>query len=114
MAYDEGLAARLEEIVRDRFQHVAGLEETRMFGGFGYLLRGNMCIGIHKDTLILRVGTDAAEVLLQQKHLRPMDLTGRVMKGWVTADPDGIAEDDAIVQLCQHAITFVQTLPVKQ
>jgi len=51
MAFGEGLAARLEETVRERFQHVAGLEETRMFGGFGYLLHGNMCIGIHKDTL---------------------------------------------------------------
>ena len=114
MAFDEGLAARLEETVRERFQHVAGLEETRMFGGFGYLLHGNMCIGIHKDTLILRVGTDAADVLLQKKNLRPMDFTGRVMKGWVTADPDAIAEDDAIAQLCQHAIAFVQTLPVKR
>ncbi|MBI1319963.1 MAG: RNA methyltransferase [Candidatus Hydrogenedens sp.] len=113
MAFDEGLAARLEDLVRERFAEVSGLQETRMFGGFGYLLHGNMCVGIHKDTLILRVGTDAAEGLLKEKHLRPMDLTGRVMKGWVTADPGALAEDEDVARLVEQAIAFVQTLPAK-
>ena len=66
MAYDEGLATRLEEIITRDFVHVGGLTETRMFGGFGYLLNGNMCIGIHKDTLIVRVGVDVAPTLCER------------------------------------------------
>ena len=113
MPFDEGLAARLEEIVTRDFVHVFGLEETRMFGGFGYLLGGNMCLGIHKNTLIIRVGVDAAERLIAEDHVRPMDLTGRVMKGWATVEPEAMEDDRDLARFCQEAITFVSGLPPK-
>jgi len=113
MPFDEGLAARLEEIITRDFAHVSGLEETRMFGGFGYLLHGNMCLGIHKDTLIVRVG-GAAERLLQEEHVRPMDLTGRVMKGWATVESRAMEEDRDLARFCREAIDFVVTLPSKR
>lgn len=114
MPFDEGLATRLGEVIQRDFAHVNGLEETRMFGGFGYLLNGNMCVGIHKDTLILRVGVDKAAELLKENHIRPMDLTGRVMRGWATAEPEALGEDSDITRLCGYAIEFVQGLPAKR
>ena len=60
MAFDPGLAERLEAVITDRFADIGGLHETRMFGGFGFLLNGNMCVGIHNDTLIVRVGAETA------------------------------------------------------
>ena len=109
MAYDEGLAERLTECIPDN----QGLTENRMFGGFGYMLNGNMCVGIHKETLIIRVGVDTAEKILAEDHVRPMDFTGRVMKGWATVEPEAISEDEDITRFCQYAIDFVGTLPVK-
>ena len=113
MAFDPGLAERLEDIVAMRFAHMDGLSETRMFGGFGYMLNGNMCIGIHKDTLIIRVGVDTAAEIIGEPGVRPMDLTGKVMKGWATLEPEAIAEDSDIERFCSLAIEFVTTLPVK-
>ena len=113
MAFDEGLASRLEEIITRDFVHVGGLSETRMFGGFGYLLNGNMCIGIHKDTLIVRVGVDQAPILIAEEGVRPMDLTGRVMKGWATVEMEAMDDDDDLRRFCQHAIDFVRDLPPK-
>jgi TfoX/Sxy family transcriptional regulator of competence genes len=113
MAFDEGLASRLEEIITRDFEHLSGLEETRMFGGFGYLLNGNMCVGIHKDTFIIRVGLEIAEKLIAEDHVRPMDLTGRVMKGWATVEPEAMEEDADLKRFCEHAITFVSELPPK-
>jgi TfoX/Sxy family transcriptional regulator of competence genes len=113
MPFDAGLATRLEEIITSRFSHIEGLSETRMFGGFGYLLRGNMCLGIHKDTLIVRVGVDTAEELLKQDHIRPMDFTGKVMKGWATIDPEAITEEAQLEKCCDLAIKFAETLPAK-
>jgi TfoX/Sxy family transcriptional regulator of competence genes len=114
MPFDEGLAARLEEVVLRDFQHVGGLVETRIFGGFGYLLHGNMCVGIHKDTLIIRAGPEVAAALLEEDGVGPMDFTGKVMKGWATVWPDALADDADLARFCQHAIDFVSGLPKKR
>ena len=78
MPYDPGLAERLEEVLRDQ----AGFEQKRMFGGIGWLLNGNMCVGVYKEWLIARVGESAGVKLFKEKHAKPMDITGRPMKGW--------------------------------
>ncbi|WP_181905363.1 TfoX/Sxy family protein [Aestuariispira insulae] len=114
MPFDSGLAARLEEIITDRFAPIGGLSETRMFGGFGYMLNGNMCLGIHKDTLIVRVGLECADEILAEDHVGPMNLTGRVMKGWATIQPAAMEEDDALARFVRLAIDFVSTLPPKE
>ena len=54
--YDKGLAERLTERVGDMFE----MEVTYMFGGFGYLMNGNICVAIWNDMLVIRVGVDAA------------------------------------------------------
>jgi len=109
MAYDVGLAERLNDAVA----HVPGMTFTGMFGGYGYLLNGNMCMGIHKDTLIVRVGTDFAQKILQEPHVRPTDFTGKVMSGWATIEPEALESDTALYRYCQLAISFVSTLPKK-
>ena len=113
MPYDPGLAGRLERVMTSRFAHIGGLTETRMFGGFGYLLNDNMCLGIHKYTLIVRVGVEAAGEIIREPHVRPMDLTGKVMKGWATIEPKAMTEDDALERYCGFALRFVLTLPPK-
>ena len=114
MPFDEGLATRLEDVVRNEFDAVNGLEETRMFGGFGYLLNGNMCVGIHKDTLIIRVGAETAASLIDSEaHVRAMDFTGRVMKAWATIEPDAMADDNDLTRFVRHAVDFVSDLPPK-
>lgn len=87
--YDKGLAERLTELVGDMFE----MEVTYMFGGFGYLMNGNICVAIWNDMLVIRVGVDAANALMKEPHVRPFDLTGRPMKGWMMVTHDGIAED---------------------
>ena len=76
MAYDENLANRLEKLLADK----KGITETRMFGGFGYLLNGNMCAGIHKESIMLRMGVDRAERILNDPGVKPMDFTGRIIR----------------------------------
>jgi len=52
-----------------------------MMGGFENLLNVNMCVGIQKDVPIIRIGVKTAEEVLQEAHLRPIDFTGKIMKG---------------------------------
>ena len=86
MPYDEDTAER----VRERLAHHAGFEQKKMFGGIGILLNGNMCVGVWKDSLILRVGPECYEAALSARFVDEFDITGRPMKGWVMVEPDGI------------------------
>ena len=114
MPFDATLVDRLSNVIRKKFKSIEGLNETRMFGGFGYLLNGNMCVGIHKDTLIIRVGEDVAKEVIGETHVRPMDLTGRVMKGWATVEPEAMAADTTLERFVRLAVDFVSTIPPKK
>ena len=109
MAYDEQLAKRLNKLIVGRNDFY----EQKMFGGLGFLLRGNMCFGIWKDHLILRLGEEKAGRALTKKDVVPFDITGRAMKGWVMVAPKGTKSEDALKQWVRQAIDFVSTLPRK-
>ena len=110
MAFDESLAQR----IRDALIRKRGVVEKKMFGGVGFLLSGNMLVGVWKDSLIVRVGPDVYEDALLESHVKEFDITGRPMKGWVTVEPEGIEEDEALKDWIQRAMIFVGTLPRKQ
>jgi TfoX/Sxy family transcriptional regulator of competence genes len=84
-----------------------------MFGGIGWLLNGNMCCGVYKDWLIVRVGTNAAPAMLAESHVGPMDITGKPMKGWAMVASDGVDDDEDLRRFVEAATAFVSTLPEK-
>jgi TfoX/Sxy family transcriptional regulator of competence genes len=84
-----------------------------MFGGIGFLFRGNMCVGVWKEFLILRLGADQYEGALREPCVREFDITGRAMKGWVMVRPDGVEGDEELRTWVRRAAAFVGTLPPK-
>lgn len=109
MAFDEDLAARIRDYL-DR-QRIPQVEEKRMFGGVGFLLNGNMLVGVWKDSLVARLGDDGEA--LHEPHVRPFDITGKPMCGWVLVDPEGLEADDQLAGWITRAMDFVRTLPAK-
>ena len=92
MAYDAQIAARL----RDAFMRAnpAGtIDERKMFGGVSLLLDGSMACGVLGDDLVVRTGEAGAAEALQQPHTRPMDFTGKPMKGFIYVAAAGFASD---------------------
>jgi TfoX/Sxy family transcriptional regulator of competence genes len=84
-----------------------------MFGGVGFLLNGNMLVGVWKDSLIVRVGPNAYEDALLESHVEQFDITGKPMKGWIIVEPEGVEVDEQLSEWIQRAIEFVETLPMK-
>jgi len=84
-----------------------------MFGGVGYLLHGNMACGVLDDALIVRVGLEAYEAVLKRPHTSVFNITGRVMRGWVTVNPDGTSNNDDLSEWVEQGIKFALTLPPK-
>jgi len=110
MAFSETLAERIRQALARR----KGVEEKKMFGGVGFLLGGNMLVGVWKDSLIARLGPDEGEAALREPHVKEFDITGRAMKGWVLVDPEGIEDDDQLTDWIGRATRFVRTLPAKE
>ena len=107
--YNEKLAKRMSDLLVKK----RGFHEQKMFGGVGFLLRGNMCIGVWKEYLILRLGIERAGQALSKGRARPFDITGRAMKGWVMVGPKGTKPDAALKNWVSQAISFVSKLPRK-
>ena len=89
MAYSEELASR----IRERLADLQNIKEKEMMGGLTFMLNDKMCVGIIKEELMCRIDPDIYEDALGKKGCRPMDLTGRPMKGWVIIDEYGMKKD---------------------
>ena len=110
MAYDEGLAQRVREVLGDG---LPGLVEKKMFGGVGFMVGGNMACGVNKNDLIVRVGPERYEEALGRPHAKEFDLTGRAMTGWVTVASEGYESDEALKSWVQQGVDFALSLPAK-
>jgi len=109
MAYDEGLAERLRDALADRDD----VAEKRMFGGIAFMVRGHMTVGVVKDDLCARVGPQAFDDALALPGARPMDFTGRPMKGWIFVAPEGVDDAEALDGWVARTLAFTTTLPAK-
>lgn len=109
MPFDERLAARIRKLTEKK----RAFTEKKMFGGVGFLHRGNMCVGIWRDSLIVRIGADAYETALAESHVQEFDITGKPMTGWVMVRPQAIADEAQLSGWIERALCFVRTLPAK-
>ena len=84
-----------------------------MFGGVGFPLNGNMCVGIWKNSLVARIDPECYNDALKEQHVRKFDITRRPMKGWILVEPDEIETDDQLSLWIERSLEFVVTLPKK-
>jgi len=111
MPFNEALAERLRQALARR----KNVEEKKMFGGVGFLINGNLLVGIRKDSLLVRLGPEQGDEALKEVHVSEFKITGRgTMKGWVVVGLEGVQNDDQLDAWIQRAMKFVRTLPAKE
>ena len=86
MAYDRGLVQRIRELLEGR----DGIAERQMFGGIAFMSHGHMFTGVAGSALMARIGSDRYDAALAEPHVRPMDFTGKPMKGYVFVDIEAL------------------------
>jgi hypothetical protein len=84
-----------------------------MFGGIGYLYNGNMCIGIHKEELIIRYDPKKTGEINKIENVRTFDISGRPMKGWSLVSADG-SKGTSLNKWFELSFDFVKSLPSKK
>src|SRR5882672_3660724 len=110
MAYDERLAER----VRKTLGETRGLIERRMFGGLCFEMGGHMCCGILGQELVVRVGPIGYDLALRRSHARPMDFTGKPLRGFVYVSSDGLKDLRSIRRWVGEGVRYASSLPKKR
>jgi TfoX/Sxy family transcriptional regulator of competence genes len=87
MAYDEHLAERIEGVLKQR---KSNYYEKKMFGGVCFMVNDKMCVGVIKDAMMVRLDPLTIESVLNEPGVKPMDFTGRPMKGYLFIAPEGV------------------------
>jgi TfoX/Sxy family transcriptional regulator of competence genes len=83
MAYNEKLADRVREIISE--SHKNGIEKP-MFGGLCFMVNDKMCVGVEQERLMVRLDPAKYDEVMEKEGCRPMDFTGKIMKGYVFVD----------------------------
>ena len=111
MAFSEALAER----IRQRLCRRKNVEKKKMFGGIGFLLNGNLLVGVRKDSLLVRLGPDQSDEALKEANVSEFKITGRgTMKGWIVVSLGGVEDDDQLSAWIRRALKFVRTRPAKE
>lgn len=111
MAYDEHLAARIRALLEGD----AGLTEKKMFGGLAFLIGGNMAVAASGGGgLLVRADPAASDDLLTSKGVRPMEMRGRQMRGWLRVDDEAVRTERQLKKWVQVGAGYARTLPPKR
>jgi hypothetical protein len=103
----------LEELLGDDLAQVRGITEKAMFGGWAWLLHGNLLCGARDDGMLARLGKGNDAWALAIPGIEPMMMQGRQMHGWVRAAPEVYEDDKLRRKLLKAALDFTQSLPNK-
>ena len=109
MPYDTILEKKIGEITLSW----EALEKKKMFGGICYLINGNMCFGIWKDNLIVRMAPALAVEKLKDQNVKEFDITGKPMKGWVMVEKETWQNKKKLVEWLDIGRSFALALPKK-
>ncbi len=102
MPYDPHLAQRMRTALQSR----QGVVEKKMFGGYCWMLNGNMLCGVEVGRYMFRIGKDLEAEALSRPGTRPMDITGRPMRGfvWVSAEAADGADLERWIALAERYV----------
>jgi TfoX/Sxy family transcriptional regulator of competence genes len=104
MAYSEILADR----IRERFleKKIENIEEKSMMGGLAFMINEKMCVGVIGDDLMCRLDPAVYESCIEETGCRPMDFTGKPMKGWIFVDYNGMQQQKDLDKWIELALDF--------
>lgn len=103
MAYDSALADRVTDALTSR---CVSFETKSMMGGLCFMVDGKMCVGVEKARLMVRLDPAVEDQALARKGCKPMDFTGRPMKGYVFVHAEGYETEAQLRHWLDLALEF--------
>jgi TfoX/Sxy family transcriptional regulator of competence genes len=103
MAYNEHLSERVARLLQEK---KISFEEKRMFGGMAFMVDDKMCVGVVREDLMVRIDPARDMESYAEAGCRPMDFTGKRMKGFYFIDPRGTDMDSDLEHWVEMALEF--------
>jgi hypothetical protein len=111
VAFDEDLADRIRGLI----SHERGLTEKRMFGGLAFLVNGHMAVSASgQGGLLVRVEPSETAQLASRAHVRPFEMRGRSMDGWLRVDVEGVRTKRQLEAWVARGVAYARSLPPKK
>lgn len=111
MTYDGELADRIRTVVSGE----RGLSEKRMFGGLAFLVEERMAVSASsKGGLMVRIDPTQTESLVSEPHVRPFEMRGKGIDGWLLVDAEALKADDELRRWVNHGVAYARSLPPKE
>jgi TfoX/Sxy family transcriptional regulator of competence genes len=108
------LNEELVHLVRQTIGPRQDIAEKRMFGGVAFLLEGKMTCGVVGNDLMLRISPEDFDAALGEDHIRPMDFTGRPMRGFLYLSRAGWENKKVRKRWVDGGIAYAASLPPKK
>ena len=110
MAYDLALAERIAGLLEGKKR----LTQKRMFGGVSFLVNGKMCCGVIGNKLVARVGQERYDALLRKPYAKPMDFTGRPLRGFIYVLSQGLRNHQSLKTWVDRGLRYTESVPAKR
>lgn len=111
MAYDEGLADRIRELLPGDVE----VSEKKMFGGLAFLVGGNMAVAASgQGGVMVRVDPATSDGLVETTKARLMEMRGRPMQGWLRVDTEDVRTNRQLAKWVNLGTTYARSLPPKR
>jgi hypothetical protein len=108
MAYDRALAER----IRDELSGEPGVTEKAMFGGLGFMVDGHLAVAASSTgDLMVRTDPEGPDSWVDGEAVRPMEMRGRPMAGWLLVSVATVRDDAALARWVGRGATYARSLP---
>lgn len=77
-----------------------------MFGGLCFMVNDKMCVGVEQERLMVRLDPERYDEAMEKEGCKPMDFTGKIMKGFVFVDIDALNTKKKLDYWIQLALEF--------
>lgn len=77
-----------------------------MFGGLCFMVNDKMCVGVEQERLMVRLDPEKYDEAMEKEGCRPMDFTGKIMKGYVFVDREALNTKKKLEYWVNLALAF--------
>src|SRR5713101_5480629 len=113
IGFSTTLLAVVSARVRRALTTASNVVEKPMFGGLTFMIAGNMCCGLIKDELMIRLAPETTLEVLDSAHVRVCDFTSRPMRGLFVVSREECASQRGVNRWVKLALEHNLSTPPK-
>lgn len=105
---------KLEDLLDHHLIANEELRKKKKLGGVGYLINGNMCLGIYENFLVARIGKSLAQTLVGRPGIKPYLKNNEDFDDFILVTEEIYTHSKALQKFIDQSIEYTRGLPPKE